>query len=214
MTTMVAPGDFSDEQPWFPLAEPVEFPDRVKPSWVGKIARGESDVLTIERVIRSHLHPLHPGDNVYTAAWRTFWRALAFGDRRNVVNLLNDWMAKAEFAAKRPDLPDEEEKWVRRFMGDVKGALGRMARGKEEPMAWAGAEFAKYAPEMRFVVEGLIGAIALHRDGEVNNMELYGILQVLNVDPIDSEGGMNPENLEAVKNSCRTGDPLELLSSY
>ncbi len=210
----MAAGQYSHDQPWFPLAEPIEFPERVKPAWVGKIARGESDVLTIDRVVRSHLHPLHPGDKAYTAAWHTFWRALAFADRRNVIQLFNDWMQKAEFAAARPDLPEDEAVWVRRFMGDVRGALGRMARGKEEPMAWAGAEFAKYAPEMRFMVEGLIGAIALHRAGEVSDLELYGILQVLGVDPADSEGGMNPENLAAVKHSCLTGEPLEMLSSY
>lgn len=61
------------------------------------------------------------------------------------------------------------------FRGDVDGALNRLARARTEPMAWAGAEFAKYAPEERVMLEALIGAITLHRTGELSDDELYTI---------------------------------------
>jgi hypothetical protein len=81
-------------------------------------------------------------------------------------------------------------------------------------MAWAGPEFAKYPPEQRFVLEGLIGAITLHRSGDINDMELYSILQNLEVDPAERHVGINADNLDAIKHSCITGDPLELQTAY
>jgi hypothetical protein len=62
-------------------AHPVEFPSgRVTPSWVGTVAKSD----TGDVVIRSHLVPRNASDERCMGAFRTFWRALAFADRKNV----------------------------------------------------------------------------------------------------------------------------------
>jgi hypothetical protein len=89
--------------------------------------------------------------------------------------MLQRWLADADAQLAAPTVTDDEKTVVKRFRGDVDGALNRLARARTEPMAWAGAEFAKYAPEERVMLEALIGAITLHRAGELSDDELYTI---------------------------------------
>lgn len=202
---------YSPEQPWFPPATPVEFPEgRLTPSWVGKVAKSKNGDI----VIRSHLVPRHPKDKRYMGAFRTFWRAMAFADRKGVYAMLERWLADAEAELANPDLSDDDAVFVRRFRGDVDGALKRLSRANDEPMAWAGAEFSKYAPEERVMLEALIGAITLHRAGDLSDDELYTILGSLDVDPADRDTGITSTALAKIRTAAQTGEPLELESTY
>lgn len=206
---------YSPERPWLPPAVPVPFPEgRLTPTWVGKVAKSRRGEASVDVVVRSHLRPMHPDDPRYKAAWRTFWRALAFADRRNVEEMLHDWLAAATAAKQRPDLPPAEAEWINRFIPQVTDAINRLGRAKAEPMAWAGAEFSKYQPEQRILTEALIGAIALHRKGVIDDQQLYNILNSLDVDPEDFPPGINPDNLAAIIAACVTGEPLDLESTY
>lgn len=207
---MSAPRFYTAEQPWFPPEQPVEFPDRVTPKWVGNVAKSRS----VDVVVRSHLVPLHASSNAYKGAWRTFWRALAFADRQGVVDLLTRWQADAETALADPAVSDEDAAIIRRFSNDAAGAVNRINRAKEEPMAWAGADFAKYPPEVRVMVETLIGGYDLHRAGEISDSELYRILSAMAVDPQDSPTGIAEETRRRIRESARTGQAPAVESVY
>jgi hypothetical protein len=202
---------YTPAQPWFPPATPVDFPEgRLTPAWVGKVAKSKhGDV-----VIRSHLVPRHPQDKRYMGAFRTFWRALAFADRRGVYAMLERWLGDADAELAGTPLSEEDVAVLRRFRGDVDGALNRLKRADDEPMAWAGAEFSKYAPEERVMLEALIGAISLHRAGDLSDDELYAILGSLDVDPADRDTGITDAALAKIRTAAQTGEPLELESTY
>jgi hypothetical protein len=189
----------------------VDFPEgRLTPAWVGKVAKSKhGDV-----VIRSHLVPRHPQDKRYMGAFRTFWRALAFADRRGVYAMLERWLGDADAELAGTPLSEEDVAVLRRFRGDVDGALNRLKRADDEPMAWAGAEFSKYAPEERVMLEALIGAISLHRAGDLSDDELYAILGSLDVDPADRDTGITDAALAKIRTAAQTGEPLELESTY
>jgi len=210
MTTMTT-ATYSPQQPWFPPADPVEFSaGRLKPEWVGRVAKSD----TGELVIRTHLVPRHPADDRYMAAWRTFWRSLAFANRTGVAAMLRRWHAAASAELAGRGLDDTEDSILRRFRGDTAAALNRLARAKDEPMSWAGAEFAKYQPEQRVMVEALIGAIVMHRGGELSDAELYTVLDCLAVDPDERAVGISARSLDAISVGTRTGEPLQLWSTY
>lgn len=202
---------YSPDKPWYRMAKPVEFPKgRLKADWVGKLNTSD----TADGVLRSHLIPLHPKDNSYMAAWRLFWRALAFGDRTNIDALLQSWLADTTAALASGDLPEDEARAARAFRGDVEQSLSRIEKAKNEPLGWAGAIWAKYSPESRVAIEALVGAIVLHREGELSNEELYQVLDCLNLDPTKSPRTINADNLEKIFNSIVNGDELELESVY
>jgi len=202
---------YTPAQPWYPPATPVEFPEgRLTPAWVGKVAKSKHGDI----VIRSHLVPRHPQDKRYMGAFRTFWRALAFADRKGVYAMLERWLADADAELASTGLTDEETGILRRFRGDVDGALNRLRRADDEPMAWAGAEFSKYAPEERVMLEALIGAITLHRAGDLSDDELYSILGSLDVDPADRDTGITSAALTKIRTAAQTGEALELESTY
>lgn len=205
---------YSPERPWLPPANPVPFPEgRLTPEWVAEVAR-RTDGDTIDLVLRSHLRAEEPNDPRYMAAWRTFWRALGFAGRRNILGMLTGWREAALEAQQRPDLSDEEETWIKRFLGNVDAGIARLERAKDEPMSWAGPKYARYAPEQRARTEALIGAIVLHRDGDINDAELYNILGALDLDPKDSPIGIDEDNLDRILDACVEGTPLDLESSY
>lgn len=104
--------------------------------------------------------------------------------------------------------------WIRRFIPNVESAIARLEKSRNEPMAWAGARYAKYPPEQRARVEALIGAIVLHRDGDIDDNELYNILGSLRADPKDRHSGIEEENLERVMDACIDAQPLDLESTY
>lgn len=202
---------YTPAQPWYPPATPVEFPEgRLTPAWVGKVAKSKHGDI----VIRSHLVPRHPQDKRYMGAFRTFWRALAFADRKGVYAMLERWLADTDAELAGTGLTDEETGILRRFRGDVDGALNRLRRADDEPMAWAGAEFSKYAPEERVMLEALIGAITLHRAGDLSDDELYSILGSLDVDPADRDTGITKAALSKIRTAAQTGEALELESTY
>lgn len=202
---------YTPAQPWYPPATPVEFPEgRLTPAWVGKVAKSKHGDI----VIRSHLVPRHPQDKRYMGAFRTFWRALAFADRKGVYAMLERWLADADAELAGTGLGDDDTAVLRRFRGDVDGALNRLRRADDEPMAWAGAEFSKYAPEERVMLEALIGAITLHRAGDLSDDELYSILGSLDVDPADRDTGITKAALAKIRAAAQTGEALELESTY
>ncbi len=206
---------YTPEAPWLPPADPVKFPEgRLTPKWVGGVTFGNPGAPPVDLVVRSHLNPMEPNDPRYMAAWRTFWRALSFANRKKVYLMLMRWKEAALEAQDRPDLSEEEATWIRRFLPNVDAALGRLQRAKAEPMSWAGAEFSKYQPEHRAMMEGLIGAIVLHRKGEISDAELYTILQAIDVDPDDFDDAIHTPNLNRVKKACVTGEPFTWETTY
>lgn len=205
---------YSPDRPWLPPAIPLDFPKgRLTPEWVGEVVKG-TVAAPLDLVLRSHLVKMRPNDVNYMAAWRTFWRTLAFANRRRVLVLLQEWLAAAQAARELPDLPEEEAVWIRRFIPNVESGIARLEKSRNEPMAWAGARYAKYPPEQRARVEALIGAIVLHRDGDIDDNELYNILGSLRVDPKDRRGGIEEENLERIMDACIDAEPLDLESTY
>lgn len=64
------------------------------------------------------------------------------------------------------------------------------------------------------MLEALIGAIVLHRAGEVSDSELHGILGCLDVDPDDREATISAASLEKIAAAVRSGEPLALESTY
>lgn len=210
--------NYTPDQPWFLVAEPPEFPERVTPHWVGSLIhyrghRGipEEGVL----YIRSHMQPRQPkSDKPYWGAWRTFWRSLAFGDRRLVFELFEHWTTLAETRQADPGISDDESTALRRFLKDVESARDRLNRAKDEPMSWAGPEFAKYQPEQRTMLETLIGGIVLHRAGDISDDQLYEVLDVLDVDPGQRRDGISEGNLARILHAAVTGEPLEQAKGY
>ena len=206
---------YSPDRPWLPPAEPVRFPEgRLSPEWVGEVARRKAGNVTIDLVLRSHLRAEEPNDPRYMAAWRTFWRSLAFAGRKNIMTMLEDWREAALAAQQLPDLSDEEQTWIARFIPNVEAGIARLERAKNEPMSWAGPKYAKYPPEQRSRTEALIGAIVLHRDGDINDQELYNILGCLDVDPNNSGQGIDEDNLDRILDACAEGTPLDVESTY
>jgi len=200
---------YSAQQPWYPLTEPAEFPSRVTPRWVGEImhsARGET-------YLRWHLLPRARKDAKYMAAWRTFWRTMAFADYASGESgerILRRWAALAARRLNDADVDSEEAAIVRRFLSDVEGGLNRIARFGEESMAWAGAEFSKYPPEMRTLTETLVGAIVLHRADRIDDEQLHAVLDVVMLDPDCKQRGIRVESLAAIERAIAERSPLEL----
>lgn len=208
--------NYSPERPWFLVADPPDFPERVTPHWVGSLIhyrgrRGIPDEGVL--YIRSHMQPRNP-DKTYKGAWRTFWRSLAFGDRRLVFKLFDDWTKLAEMRQADPSITDDEATAIRRFLKDVDSARDRLNRAKDEPMSWAGPEFAKYQPEQRTMLETLIGGIVLHRAGDITDDQLHGILDVLAVDPAHRRDGISEGNLARILHAAQTGEALEQGKGY
>lgn len=206
---------YTPDRPWLPPANPVPFPEgRLTPEWVGAVARRKAGNAPVDVVLRSHITAMEPNNPRYMAAWRTFWRALAFSGRQNILDLLTDWLAAATAAQADPSVSEEEAVWIRRFIGNVEAGIARLDRAKNEPMSWAGAEYAKYPPEQRARVEALIGAIVLHRRGDIGDEQLYTVLGGLYVDPDDFDQGITDENLARITDACVTGTPIELENTY
>ena len=64
------------------------------------------------------------------------------------------------------------------------------------------------------MLEALIGAISLHRAGDLADDELYAILGSLDVDPADRDTGITDAALAKIRTAAQTGEPLELESTY
>ncbi|MCS6759590.1 MAG: hypothetical protein MO852_12005 [Candidatus Devosia euplotis] len=195
---------YSPQQPWYQLPAPADFPDRVTPKWVGGIVHSD----LAEAYLRWHLLPRVSKDSKYMGAWRTFWRTMAFADYGRGDDILRRWDERAAARLEDPGVSDEEAAIVRRCRGDVDGAINRLKKASDEPMSWAGAEFAKYPPEMRMMTESLIGAVVLHRAGEVSDEELYAVLDVLQVDPERRTRGIQPAARQRLQQALETGEPL------
>lgn len=206
---------YTPDRPWLPPATPIPFPEgRLTPEWVGKVARRKAGNAPVDLVLRSHLKAMEPNDPRYMASWRTFWRALAFSDRQNIIDLLSDWLAAATAAQGDPAVSEEEATWINRFIVNVEAAIARLDRAKNEPMSWAGAEYAKYPPEQRARVEALIAAIVLHRKGNIGDEQLYTVLGSLYVDPDDFDQGISEQNLTRIMDACVTGAPIDFENTY
>jgi len=198
---------FSSQTPWFPPAEPYESKKSrlAKAEWVAQLPTSDDGPSTI----RSLLIPGRAKDSTYMAQWRIFWRMLAFEDWPGMQDMLMDWLEAAEKKMGFDNLLEEERTWVRRFIGDVKGALDRLDRARNEPLGWAGAKWALYPPQTRVTVEALVGAIDLHRQGKLSNDELYTVLDRLKLNPRECPTGTPESNMEAIFNAIVNGDSLD-----
>jgi hypothetical protein len=203
------PEDYSSDAPWLPPADPWEFKldarGRLDLEWLARTL----DSKRAELLIRSHLRAPNPKDKAYKSNWEMFWRAVGYSDPGPVAELMERWLdaADAELAAGDPD--SESLRPVRRFRSDVDQAYHRLERHAIQPLAWAGATWARYPVGPRRVIEALVAAIALHRDQRIGDTELYSVLQALGLDPGPHAERITPENLSIVFDALATGTELD-----
>lgn len=202
--------NYSSEKPWLPPAEPWQFKldarNKLDLEWLAATL----DSPRAELLIRSHLRPLSPQDRTYKSNWEMFWRAVGYGDRTRIVDLMERWLAAADAELAAAVDPDSESlRQVRRFRGDVDQAYNRSLRGEVQPMGWAGPVWSKYPMAPRRVIEALVATIALHRDKRIGDVELYNVLKALGLDPGPHAERIDPDNLELVFNSLATGHQLD-----
>jgi hypothetical protein len=211
------PAEFSSETPWLEPAEPVVFVVDAKNKLDLKWLTAALDSEQAGALLRSHLQPISPHDPTYKSNWRMFWRAVGFaGDhprrrgRAEILALLERWLQDTEVELADAGDPDSDRARVaRRFRGDVVQAIDRLEKTYGEPLGWAGPVWSKYPLGPRRVVESLVAVIALHRDKQIEDRELYNILRALNLEPGHAAGRITEANLEVVFNAVANGDPLD-----
>ncbi len=79
-------------------------------------------------------------------AFRTFWRALAFADRKGVYAMLERWLADADAELAGTGLTDEETGFLRRFRGGRRRRTQPAPARRRRTHGVGRAEFSKYAP--------------------------------------------------------------------
>lgn len=169
---------------WEPVADAkaVELPARISPTWIGK------EVVDNPRgpaIVRAHLVPLVTNDQRYKYQWRALWKTLSYGERNRLwtAGLLARWRQEA-VAAEAEGLPDGEEKQRKQFLMNVEGAIDRLKRESEAPMAWADPEFSKYPEEIIQLVESLVIGIDEAAKNRITLEELHNnVLRALKVHP-------------------------------
>lgn len=201
---------YCSDQPWLSPAEPVMFAvdksGRLDLGWLSAVLDSDD----AELLIRSHLQPQNPKDKAYAANWSMFWRALGFSDRGKVAALMQRWRADTDTELAAAGDPDSDRARIaRRFRGDVEQAYNRFARTEAEPLGWAGPVWSKYAMGPRRVIEALVAAVALHRDNEIGDAELYNVLKCLGLDPGPGGARIHEANLQMVFDALANGDPLD-----
>jgi len=204
------PDEYSPEEPWFAPAEPIRFAlDRTRKLDLKWLAAALEDSDTAEVLIRSHLQPQNPKDKSYMSNWHMFWRALGFGDRGKVDDLMRRWLADADAALAAGDDPDSARvRVVRRFRGDVDQAYNRFVHTEGEPLGWAGPVWARYPMAPRRTIEALVAAIALHRVSEITDEQLYSVLDALALEPGPGGERIFEDNRQIVKRAIVDGAPL------
>lgn len=169
---------------WEPVADTkaVELPARIDPTWIGR------EVVEAPRgpaIVRAHLVPLFTNDRRYKYQWRALWKTLSYGERNRMwtAGLLARWRQEA-LAAQADGLAGDEEKQRKQFLSDVEGALDRLKRESEAPMAWADPEFSKYPEEIIRLVESLVIGVDEAAKGRLTLEELHNnMLRALKVHP-------------------------------
>jgi hypothetical protein len=81
-----------------------------------------------------------------------------------------------------------------------------------EPMAWGGNEFVNYPTNARVIIEALAVAIDEHRDGQISDEQLWGLLDTLGVDPhtVRTDSLVPDDARRRILAAARDGQPLEL----
>lgn len=199
--------------PWDLAAEAADLPDRATPQWVAQELQRSPEQFAA--LLRGHLVPARKkSDTRYQRQFRGLWRAVAFTDRRlrsRILKLLHSWQEQAQAA-----LADEgggfDRRVVEMFARDVDGAIARVHRDGREPMAWGGNEFVNYPVNARVVIEALSVAIDEHRDGQLTDEQLWGLLDVLGVDPqtVPTDTLVPEDARRRILAAARDGEALEL----
>lgn len=200
--------------PWDLAAEGAELPDRATPQWVAQeLARSPEQFAAL---LRAHLVPAKKkSDTRYQRQFRGLWRAVAFTDRRlraRILKLLHDWQVQAEETLAQEPESGIDRRAVEMFARDTAGAIARVQRDGREPMAWGGNEFVNYPVNARVIIEALAVAIDEHRDGRINDEQLWGLLDTMGVDPhtVPTDSLVPDDARVRILAAARDGEPLEL----
>ncbi len=200
--------------PWDLATDVAELPDRATPRWVAQeLQRSPQEFAAL---LRAHLVPAKKkSDSRYQRQFRGLWRAVAYTDRRlrsRILKLLHEWQEQAESALAQDSAGGLDRRAVEMFARDVAGAIARVHRDGQEPMAWGGNEFVNYPTNARVIIEALAVAIDEHRDGQINDEQLWSLLGTLGVDPqtVPTDSLVPDDARRRIIAAARDGQPLEL----
>ena len=200
--------------PWELATNVPELPDRATPQWVAQeLQRSPQQFAAL---LRTHLVPAKKkSDTRYQRQFRGLWRAVAYTDRRlrsRILKLLHGWQEQAETVLEQDPAAGIDRRAVEMFSRDVAGAIARVHRDGQEPMAWGGNEFVNYPNNARVIIEALAVAIDEHRDGQISNEQLWGLLDTLGVDPhsVPTDSLVPDDARRRILAAARDGQPLEL----
>lgn len=200
--------------PWDLAADVAELPDRATPRWVAQELQRSPEQFAA--LLRAHLVPAKKkSDTRYQRQFRGLWRAVAYTDRRlrsRILKLLHEWQEQAEAVLAQESADGIDRRAVEMFARDVAGAIARVHRDGQEPMAWGGNEFVNYPTNARVIIEALAVAIDEHRDGQINDEQLWSLLDTLGVDPqtVPTDTLVPDDARRRILAAARDRQPLEL----
>jgi hypothetical protein len=200
--------------PWDLATDVPELPDRATPQWVAQELQRSPEQFAA--LLRTHLVPAKKkSDTRYQRQFRGLWRAVAYTDRRlrsRILKLLHGWEEQAEAVLAQDAGTGIDRRAVEMFGRDVAGAIARVQRDGQEPMAWGGNEFVNYPTNARVIIEALAVAIDEHRDGQISDEQLWGLLDTLGVDPhtVRTDSLVPDDARRRILAAARDGQPLEL----
>ena len=174
-------------RPWLRVKDPQPLPETSKPALLARQLR-ELDENSLGRLIRDHLVPLS-SDRSYRTRWNGFWSSLGFDPvlRDRATGIINNFLDLAEGALEANDQDDNQTKRTEKFFDRCEGALDRILKREDEPLAWAGAAAMTFNPPARAVIDQLVSAIEKHRS-DLDNEALWATLDSVRKQSLGGSG--------------------------
>jgi len=172
------------EQPWGRVVNPVDLPPR--PTVKTLIALGDDEFAVL---VRDHLLPR--GEN--RSRWNALWAVLTFDERlsERTFDVLENFLDTTQADLAAGALDEQQHRRAIKFIDYCDDAWVRLQRRENAPLAWAGAQVARYNPAARAVLETLAKAVAEHRSAVSASEEpvreadtrLWQVLATVGLDP-------------------------------